>query len=155
MKWNYFVIPLLVAAVAAVGGQFTRVGLPWYDSANIPGFAPSGVVIGTVWTILYGLAAIALIWFWNRRNKKHTEDGAILWLAIANGILNSLWSYLFFARQAVALAIGEMVVLELTVLGLIWLMWKHYRVSAWLLVPYAIWVGFATYLAYSFWLLNR
>ena len=42
----------------------------------------------------------------------------------------------------------------LTLLGLIGGAWKEKRVVSWLLVPYLLWVCFATYLTWQIWVLN-
>jgi benzodiazapine receptor len=62
---------------------------------------------------------------------------------------------LFFYQQWVGSALIEMLLLEATVVLLIIMMWRKLLRSSILLIPYAVWVAFATYLAYSFWILNR
>ncbi len=151
---KYLAVVLSVLAVGGVGSWLTNQGLSWYNQANIPSFAPGGGVIGTVWTVIYILSAISLI-LWLSQKSKGQSHSAVVWWFVVNGILNAGWSYLFFFKQQVGLAIVEMLVLEVTVLVLISLMWKRVRWSAILLIPYALWVAFATYLAYSFWVLNK
>lgn len=152
MKANYFIIPASVFAVGYIGSMFTNIGLPWYNAQNIPSFAPPGGVIGIAWSIIYTLSIIAIILWWNGRRDENWRW--VLGLLIANGFLNAFWCYLFFTSRLVFAAIIEMVILEATVIALIILLWRRARVSAILFVPYAVWVVFATYLAYSFWRLN-
>ena len=140
--------------VAWVGSYLTRVGLPWYNVSNLPSIAPPGGVIGLVWTIIYLLATIALLLWFNQRPRPK-NFWAVVWLFIINGLLNAGWSYLFFYRHWVGSAIIEMILLEATVIALIVMMWKPLRQSANLLWLYAVWVVFATYLAYSFWAINK
>lgn len=152
---KYLAVIAGVAVVATIGSWLTNRGLDWYlNQSVIPSFAPAGSVIGLVWTVIYTLSAISLI-LWLNQKKRDVNYHRVIWWFVANGFLNAFWSYLFFFKQQVGLAIVEMIGLELSVLVLIWLMWKRGRVSAVLLIPYAAWVMFATYLAYSFWVLNR
>lgn len=152
---KYLAVILGVAATGGIGSWLTDQGLDWYfNEAVLPSFAPSGAVIGGVWTIIYALSAVALI-LWLVQKKHDVNDYRVIWWFVVNGILNAYWSYLFFVQHQVGWAIVEMIGLEITVLILIWLMWKRVRWSAILLIPYAVWVIFATYLAYSFWILNK
>ena len=79
----------------------------------------------------------------------------IIGLLVTNAVLNSLWSWLFFAFQQIGLAIAEMVLLNLTTLAIVSLAWHRRRLAAFLLLPYFIWVSFATFLATSIFNLNR
>jgi benzodiazapine receptor len=151
---KYLVVFLSVFAVGGVGSWLTSRGLDWYNQSNIPSFAPGGSVIGTVWTIIYILSAIAII-LWLNQKKRDANYYRVIWWFVVNGVLNAFWSYLFFFNHQVGVAIAEMIALEASVLVLIWLMWKRVRLSAILLIPYAVWVVFATYLAYSFLVLNK
>jgi len=151
---KYLVAILGVGAVGWVGSWLTNQGLDWYlYQSTIPSLAPPGGVIGMVWTIIYVLSAVSLI-LWLNQQKRDMTYATVVWWFVVNGILNAGWSYLFFFQQQVGLAIVEMIGLEISVLVLIWLMWRRIRWSAILLLPYAAWVMFATYLAYSFWKLN-
>lgn len=153
MKLNYFIIPLVTIATAAIGSSFTDANSSWYRSLNFPSFAPPGYVIGIVWTIIFILTMISALLVWNgivsRRNLS-----LIGWLFILNAVLNITWSWLFFNQYLIAPAIIEAACLGVSVIVLIAFIAPISRLSAWLLAPYAIWVSFATYLTYSIWLLN-
>jgi tryptophan-rich sensory protein len=69
-------------------------------------------------------------------------------------MLNFLWSPAFFAAQQIALALALILMLLATVLGFIATSRRQDPVAMWLLVPYAIWVGFATLLNASIMALN-
>ncbi len=154
MKIYYLVIPLVVLVVALVGGWLTSQGVStWYTTLMLPEVAPAGGVIGTVWTVIFILSAIAVILIWNKK-RSIKRFGWVVGLLTANAILNVAWSYLFFVQHLLGWAIVEMVLLNLTNLAIIVLVWRKQQLAAWLLVPYFLWVCFATYLAYSIWLLN-
>jgi len=154
MKINYFLIPLTAIVAAGVGSYLTRLGMPWYEASDLPSITPSGGFIGGMWTVIYTLATISLLlWFNQKRRPKNFW--AVVWLFVINILLNVAWSYLFFFKHWVGGAIVEMVLLEATVVALVIIMWRKNRWSSVLLWLYAIWVAAATYIAYSFWLLNR
>ena len=69
-------------------------------------------------------------------------------------LLNAAWSWLFFGRQAVGLALVDIVVLLLSIIATIVVFWPISRVAGALMIPYAVWVAFATALNASIWNLN-
>jgi len=146
MKINYFFIPLLVAFVAWGGNIFTNNGMDWYKTLNLPDLAPDGSVIGAVWTLIFLLFTISVLSFWNSK-PKNDNFNLIAFLFLANAVLNTFWSYLFFTLQQIDWSLIEMTILNLTNLLLILFLWKKNLLSAVLLIPYFLWVTFATYLS--------
>lgn len=154
MRINYFIIPLIVFLVSFLGGQITGSGMEWYKNINLPSWTPPGWVIGLVWTFIFILAAISIILFWNLQSKP-VYFYWIIGLFVLNGVLNILWSYLFFGQHLIGLAVIEAFVLGLSVLFLILSIWPFSKFAASLLIPYCGWTFFATYLTYSIWVLNK
>ncbi|MDD4319356.1 MAG: tryptophan-rich sensory protein [Candidatus Peribacteraceae bacterium] len=163
--FSYLIIPLLAFVTATVGGFFTNVGLDsWYLALPKPAWTPPGGVIGSVWTVLYILATISALIVWNniRRVSAHAErtkkrDARFWWIIavfVLNAFLNAFWSYVFFYRHWLGAAIIEAAALGLSVVVLMVLIWPRSKTASLLLLPYALWVGFATYLTYSVWILN-
>ena len=154
MKPNYILIPALVISVAIAGSRLTGAGMDWYATIHLPAWTPPGAIIGAVWTTIFTLCAAAILKFWNsspRDNRFRLTAG----LFALNGLLNVGWSYLFFFRQSIGAALFEMHLLLLSILLLIVLLYPRVKLSAVLLVPYAAWVAFATFLTYNVWVLNR
>ena len=106
--------------------------------------------IGPVWSVLYVMIAVAGWLLWRTAGWERAMT-----LYAVQLLLNLAWTPLFFAADAYALAAIETVILLAAILGLIALARHRSRPAAWLLVPYACWVGFATYLSVSVWVLNR
>lgn len=152
IKPNYIILPLATVAVATIGGYLTASGLDWYYGLELPALAPGGGFIGTVWTVIYILTTLSALIFWNAPRRQHFD--AIVVLFAANAIFNALWSLVFFVSHDFIAAMVEMTILNLINLALIRLLWNYERKSAWLLVPYLIWVAFATYLTYAISALN-
>lgn len=155
LKPNYFIIPLITILVAYVGSAVTSISIQsgWYDLLNKPAWTPPGSVIGIVWTIIFLLATISALIFWNQKQKpKHF--GAIIWIFIANAILNVLWTVIFFYFHILEVAIIEAALLDITTIALIVFLWPISKKASVLLIPYAGWVAFATYLNYVIYTLN-
>jgi tryptophan-rich sensory protein len=74
---------------------------------------------------------------------------------ILNAVLNVTWSYLFFVRHEIGYSIIEMIFLLLSVLALMVLLYRELPVASLLLLPYVLWVLFATYLTVIIYGLNR
>ncbi len=69
-------------------------------------------------------------------------------------VLNVLWSYLFFGLQAPLFALIEIVLLWVAILMTVAAFYRVSVPAAVLLIPYLIWVTFATYLTYGVYILN-
>ncbi len=145
MRIVYFVIPAIAFATAFIGGRITDSGMGWYQTITLPDWTPPGRVIGGVWTLIYMLTSISAILVWVRfpRGRRFWW---IMSLFVINALLNVGWSALFFGVHLMALAAWEAALLGATVLALIILIVPRDRVAAALLLPYFLWVCFATYL---------
>jgi tryptophan-rich sensory protein len=137
----------LTAAAASFGAMF-RPGA-WYEVLAKPAWTPPNWLFGPVWTVLYIMIAIAgwLVW------RVHPSGRPIAIWAVAL-ILNALWSWLFFGRQQIGLALVDIVLLWLGILAFVVAAWPRSRLAALLFVPYLAWVGYATALNAAIWRLN-
>jgi tryptophan-rich sensory protein len=97
------------------------------------------------------LMGISLGMVWNRR--KEDKSNAIKWFAIQFG-LNLLWSYIFFNLHLIGFAFFEIVLMLIAIWQMIRYFYKISPVSAYLQIPYLIWVCFATVLNGTIWWLN-
>jgi benzodiazapine receptor len=140
-------ILLVVGGGMLIG--FVTVPGPWYEALAKPSFNPPNWLFGPVWTILYVLIAIAGWRTWQR--ERFGTPMKLWWLQL---LLNFLWSPSFFAMQQVGLALVVVLAMLVTILAFIVASWKVDRLAAWLFVPYAAWVAFASLLNASIWLLN-
>lgn len=150
MSGRAAIIPFLLLVVG--GGQligFLTIPGPWYEALAKPFFNPPNWLFGPVWTVLYVLIAIAGWRIW-RRDPRGTAM-KLWWLQL---VLNFLWSPSFFAMQQIGLALVVVLAMLATILAFIAAAWNVDRLSAWLFVPYAAWVAFASLLNASIWWLN-
>jgi len=153
MKINYIIIPLITVLVAVVGSWLTSGGMEWYGTINLPEWTPAGSVIGAVWTTIFILTTLSALIVWSRANRNRRFWWIIV-IFLINAFLNVFWSFLFFSQHLIGPAIWEAGLLDASVIALIILIWPISRLASILLVPYAGWVAFATYLTYTVWLLN-
>ncbi len=146
------VIPL---AVGAVSGAATARGVSsWYPTLVKPSFNPPAWIFGPVWTVLYIMMGAAAFVVWQRGWDSAGVRAAVTAFAVQLA-LNGLWSILFFGLQSPGLALLEIVVLWLAIAATSVLFWRVATVAGALMVPYLLWVSFATVLNASIWWLNR
>ncbi len=139
----------MVAATALVGVQFEPG--PWYLALHKPSWTPPSWIFGPVWSVLYVAIAVAGWLVWRSKAVSVTKP-ILLWLLQL--ILNGLWSWLFFGLHRPGLALVDILGLLATIGFFIASAANISRVAAWLFVPYALWVGFATALNFAIWQLN-
>ena len=139
----------MVAVTAIVGTQFGPG--PWYVALNKPSWTPPNWLFGPVWTALYIAIAVAGWSVWRSKAVTITKP-ILLWLLQL--LLNGLWSWLFFGLQRPGLALIDIIALLITIGCFISSAHKISPLAAWLFVPYALWVGFASALNFAIWQLN-
>jgi len=142
----------IVFVAAALGAFASRDASVFYGELAKPGWAPPAAVFGPVWSVLYGLMAVAAWLVW--RERAAAGRGAALSLFIAQLVANALWSWLFFGWHRGALAFGDVLLLLGLVIGTVIAFWRIRRAAGWLLLPYAAWVSFASALTWAVWQAN-
>ena len=129
-------------------GFVTRPGA-WYAALAKPRFNPPNWIFAPVWTLLYVLIAIAGA----RTYENGTSAGFALWAAQL--ALNFAWSPVFFRLHRTGLALAIVAALLAVIVAFTAERWSTDALSAWLFVPYACWVAFATLLNASIVVLNE
>lgn len=147
-------LSIVVCQLAGIiGSLFTMPAIPaWYATLSKPAFTPSGMVIGTVWLVLYTLMGISLYLVWQKGVNRKTMP-AIYAFGIQLA-LNALWSILFFGLRSPLYGLIGIVALWFAILVTINMFRKISKQAAWLLVPYITWVTFAAFLNWSVFMLN-
>ena len=144
---------VLVFAASAIGSVFTSMGQPeWYDTLRKPEWTPPGWLFGPVWTALYLAMAIAAWRVWTRTGWSGLRGP--LGLFFAQLVLNVAWSGIFFGLRMPGLAFFEIVMLAAAIAATSVAFWRVSRLAGWLMVPYLLWVLFASMLNLSIWQLN-
>lgn len=137
-----FVIASFLPGV--IGGLFTGSSVnTWYATLVKPALNPPNWVFGPVWTLLYIIMGVAAYLVWKEKKQGR-------WIALgfffAHLVVNGLWSFIFFGTQSIMGGFVTIVVLLSMIVILFVLFKEHSSRAAALLVPYFMWVTFATYL---------
>lgn len=125
----------------------------WYEELTRPPLSPPNWVFGPVWTILYIMIAVSIILYYQASGKQYASLATAV--LIVHIIANLSWTSLFFGLKSPLLALIDILVLDITLVLLIYLFWQASTTAAVLLIPYLLWVSFATYLNAGFYWLNR
>jgi benzodiazapine receptor len=139
-------------AVSAVGAVASVQAKAFYGELVQPIWAPPGWVFGPVWTVLYGMMAVAAWLVW--RSGGFRVSRSPLYLFLAQLALNGLWSWLFFAWHLGALAFFDIIFLWACILATLVAFWRVRPLAGILLLPYLFWVSFAAALNLAVWQLN-
>ena len=142
----------LCFTVSAIGAFASLQPKAFYAELVQPSWAPPGWLFGPVWSTLFLMMSIAAWSVW--RSGGFTQNRISLSLFLIQLAFNGLWSWLFFAWQQGALAFFDILLLWSLILSTILAFWRVSRISALFLVPYLLWVSFASVLSYTMWQLN-
>lgn len=145
----YLFVPLLAGFVGSV---FTTPAIPtWYASLNKPVFNPPPWLFAPAWTILYLLMGYAAYIVSQGESKLKATALKYFWLQL---IANFFWSIIFFGLKNPALALLEIIILWIMIYKTKEEFFKISKTAGYLLVPYLLWVSFASILNLSIVLLN-
>jgi benzodiazapine receptor len=139
-------------AAGSVGAIASARAATFYGQLSQPIWAPPAWLFGPVWSLLYICMAVAAWLVWRERGFKGTP--LALCLFVIQLVANALWTWLFFVLHLGALSMAEIVVLWLLIAATIFSFWPVQRLAALLLVPYLVWVSFASALTLSLWRSN-
>ncbi len=153
-KLNLLIISILLSqAAGGIGSIATASAIPnWYTTLNKPFFNPPNWLFGPVWLTLYTMMGIALYLIWRKKPTQKTNFAKNLFLS--HLVVNTLWSLVFFGLKNLGLALVVITALWLMIAWLIKLFCPIDKRASWLLLPYLLWVTFASLLNYAIWRLN-
>lgn len=150
--------PAIIATLVAVflggfGGLMTPIG-PWYHNLRKPALQPPNWLFGPAWTIILGLAAWSAVVAWNAAPDPAARTSVII-LFVTNAVFHAGWSPLFFRARRPDLALIEVVFLWASLVALVVGLWPISHLASLLIVPYLLWVSFASWLNAAIVRLNR
>jgi tryptophan-rich sensory protein len=146
---GWFIVSFIAALI---GGAASILAGLFYIQLVRPDWAPPPSIFGPVWTVLYALMGIAAWQVWSVggfRSAKYALSLFLVQLA-----LNALWSWLFFGWHRGALAFVDVLLLCALIVATLVFFWRIRPFAGVLLVPYLLWVSFASALNYYVWQLN-
>jgi len=150
------VVVVTCLVVGYFSGMVTRSSITtWYPTLIKPSFNPPNWVFAPVWTMLYAMMGVAAGLVWSRIDfEKEVVKKALIFFAVQLA-LNALWSYLFFGLKNPMLAGIEIIILWLMIYETYIKFVKINKMAGYLMIPYLLWVSFASVLNASIWWLNR
>jgi tryptophan-rich sensory protein len=139
---------LICEGAGVIGSIFTMSQIQtWYAGINKPSFNPPGWIFGPVWTILFLMMGIALYLVYQKGWMNQNVKIAIAVFALQL-LLNIVWSLLFFGAHSPLLALIDIIFLLVAIVFTIFQFYPISQLAGLLLIPYVLWVSFASVLNY-------
>ncbi len=150
--WGYLALFSLTCLPAVIGRLTSyQANKLWYSALAKPFFVPPAWVFPIVWPTLYFFMATAAWMIW-RRHQDFTSK-PLLWYYLQLGA-NALWSPIFFGAHLLFSSMVWSYVLVTVVTITTHLFLQTDRAAGTLLVPYALWCGFAAVISTALWIMN-
>jgi len=148
-----FISIILAVLLGFSGSLFTVSEITnWYAQLVKPAWNPPNWLFGPVWTILYILMGISFGMLWNSQGP---DKAFAMRIFIFQFLLNLLWSFIFFRLHLIGFALIEIWLLFIFIVLTVIASLRVNRTSAFLLLPYLLWVLFASVLNQAIWILNK
>ncbi len=156
IKLKPFITSLIICFLPGIIGSFATASSvnSWYLTINRPTFTPPGWLFGPVWTALYLMQGISLYLLTITKGDAVSKLIATIFFYFQL-CLNLLWSIFFFGLKNPLLALIEIGLLVITVIFTIIASYRISKTAGWLLVPYLVWISFASFLNYTIYRLNK
>lgn len=152
--WKLIIAILTCEAIGFTSGLIGSAAMnTWFDNLQKPSWNPPAYLFAPVWTLLYALMGIAFWLIWKNETAVVNKRSAYVAFALQL-FLNFWWSIIFFKLQSPFFALIEILLMLLAILLTIFHFSKISKTAGWLLVPYVLWVSFASFLNYTLWSLN-
>jgi tryptophan-rich sensory protein len=153
INWGLLIgLIVLCNLLGAIGGLWAGGNSDWYKNLNKPKFNPPSWVFAPVWTLLFTLMGIALYFVWMSPSSNLRTFALILFGV--QFLFNILWSFSFFDLENPIYGLINIFVLDILILMTGFYFFRVSLVSGYLLIPYFIWTGFASFLNWTIFRLN-
>jgi tryptophan-rich sensory protein len=148
MRWLLVCVPLVVL-LGFLSGTLSQSGPenPWFAELVKPAGYPPPATFGIVWTLLYVMLGTALALVLSARGAR--DRGMAAAVFGAQFLLNLAWSPVFFGMHLMSVALIVIVAMLLAAIATTVLFWRVRPVAGALLLPYLVWLMFATYLNFA------
>lgn len=145
-KIFYLFLPLISGSIIGIiNSKFMD-----FETLIKPPLSPPGYIFPIIWSFIYLLMGISYLIFKNNNFYTEKEDT----IYYSQLIVNLLWSIFFFILKWRLFTIFWTIFLLILVIYLIYLFFNKTKISAYLNIPYLIWIIFATYLTIGIYILN-
>ena len=153
IKWKRLILALAIPlAVGGLSAFLTKDSMQTFESINKPPLSPPGWIFSIVWTVLFILMGIAS--YLVSLSPRDTEKKKALFVYGLQLVVNFFWTIIFFNLGRYLLSFIWILLLWVLIIVTILDFKKLSKASAYLLLPYFLWVTFAAYLNFGIYLLN-
>ena len=135
-------------------GLLTKGTMDTYDKLKKPIFVPPNIVFPIVWIILYILIGVAAYRIYEKNKKGFNDNGAYFYYLVQL-LINFLWPFIFFSFRLYGIALVIIIILLILAIITAIKFYKSDKIAGILLMPYIIWISYATILNYYIWILNE
>lgn len=142
LNYLIFLLPWFISVI------LFKIDTNYYQTLDLPFFAPPPILFAIIWPILYILIALTLYIIWDKTDKKYRK------LLIINYIANELYTFFFFVIKNNFLALTDTIIVLITSILLYKKTKEINKKAANYLIPYIIWNIFATLLSISIYFMN-
>lgn len=143
-------IPLLTGGLGAL---LSGNSMEMFNSLNKPELAPPSWLFPVAWTILYIMMGISSYFVLTSGAKQESVTSSLKFYCVQL-LFNFLWTIFFFNLKLYWFSFVWLVVLWILILITTLKFAKIKKLSAYLLIPYILWVTFAGYLNFAIATLN-
>jgi len=149
IRWALVCVPI-VLLLGILSGTMSGSGADqaWFAALRKPAGYPPPATFGLVWSILYVLMGISLAMVLAATGARGRGPAVLAF--VVQLVINLAWSPLFFGAHRMTWALVDILLLDVAVVLTIVLFARIRPKAAWLLVPYLVWILFATYLNFAF-----
>ncbi len=157
--WKEHIVGLIISIAIAEGvgilsSLFTKGSMQQYQQLTHPSFSPPGWIFPIVWSLLFLLMGIASYRVY-REGIQRTNVKNALGFYVVQLIFNFFWTIIFFSLKLRGFAFIWIIILLTLIIITAMRFYKIDKSSAYLMIPYILWVSFASILNFSIWQLNK
>ena len=151
---TYLIFILFTLAVGGLSALLTKGNMDIYDKIITPSFAPSAIVFPIAWSILYVLMGISASMVYLEGKENDISVSRPLLLYFVQLAVNFFWSIIFFNMQNFLFSLIWLLLLLVVVIAQTRAFYAVNKTSAYLQIPYILWLVFAAVLNYAIFVLN-
>ena len=151
---TYVACILLTLAVGVLSAFLTKNNMDVYETINKPPLAPAGFLFPIVWGILYVIMGISIAGILIKGREKEIYTIPCIKIYLLQLTVNFFWSLIFFNLRAFLFSLVWLLLLWVLIIVMIDRFSKISKFSAYINIPYFLWVSFAAYLNFMIYRLN-
>lgn len=153
-KSKQFTALILWLIICSLPGLFGAQFEPgsWYEMLQKPFWTPPNWIFPVVWPILYILMGFSAWLIWKMEDVS-LNGSEFRWFFVQL-VLNGIWSWIFFGMHLIATGLAEILLLWISIVFTTMLFWDRNRLAGALLIPYLLWVSYASALNFAIWQFN-